>query len=364
MTQPRDALAPAGSAVAENLDRDRRAVADPAEHAETPVFQAWCYLVWLSIGRLARLRQMVWIALGLLVIVATVIGLNRLAGRTGMSRWRWNWIEPGRPLAVTRDGRPTGQSIPMPSRVVPYTFDDTVKSFEMLPAVFAPNPSAASLQTAFASAFRLGLVRSPFYQFSNWLVFSVFLGFLLPIWTLSFATEALGGEREGRTLVWLLTRPIPRPAVYLAKFTALLPWTLALNLGGFALLCVLAGEPGLRALRLYWPAVLAGTLAFAALFHLMGACFRRAAIIALVYSFFLETILGSMPGYMKRISLSFYTRCIMFEAAQDYGVQPEKASIYLPVTANAAWLVLGGVTIALLVAGMVVFSRSEYQDLT
>src|SRR4051794_18377541 len=55
-------------------------------------------------------------------------------------------------------------------------------------------------------------------RFSRVVVFDVLLGFLLPIWSLSFATQALGGEREGRTLVWLLTRPLSRPAVYLAKF--------------------------------------------------------------------------------------------------------------------------------------------------
>jgi hypothetical protein len=115
---------------------------------------------------------------------------------------------------------------------------------------------------------------------------------------------------------------------------------------------------------LYWPAVLGGTLAFCSLFHLMGACFRRAAVVALVYSFFLETILGSMPGYMKRISVGFYTRCLMFEAAQDYGVQPEKPSIYLPVDSLTAWCVLLGVTVVLLVVGMTIFARSEYQDLT
>jgi ABC-type transport system involved in multi-copper enzyme maturation permease subunit len=202
------------------------------------------------------------------------------------------------------------------------------------------------------------------YVFSTLVIFSVFLKFLMPICSMSFATEALGGERETRSLVWLLTRPMPRSLVYLAKFLGLLPWSLTLNLGGFAVLCLLAGQPGRLALRLYWPAVLGGTFAFCALYHLMAACFRRAAVVAAVYSFFLETILGSMPGLMKRVSVGFYTQCLMFDAAQDYGIQPEKPSVYLPVSGAAAWGVLVGLTVALLVAGMVVFSRSEYQDLT
>ena len=82
-----------------------------------------------------------------------------------------------------------------------------------------------------------------FVRFSWQIVFSMFTTFLLPLWSLSFATEALGREREQQNLLWLLTRPLPRPAIYLAKFVALLPWCLLLNLGGFTLLCLVAGAP-------------------------------------------------------------------------------------------------------------------------
>src|SRR5262249_13468507 len=99
------------------------------------------------------------------------------------------------------------------------------------------------------------------------------------------------------------------------------------------------------------------------LFHLMGAWFRRPAVIALVYSFFLETILGKMPGTMKRISIGFFTRCMMFDKAQKYGVQPQKPSIYLPVDAMTAEGVLIGRTALVLGIGVLVFSGSEYHDL-
>src|SRR5206468_7046090 len=82
------------------------------------------------------------------------------------------------------------------------------------------------------------LATSDFRIFSRGIVFTIFLSFLMPLWSLSFATQALGGDRESRVMVWLLTRPLPRAAVYLAKFVALLLWVLGLNLGGFALLCL------------------------------------------------------------------------------------------------------------------------------
>jgi ABC-type transport system involved in multi-copper enzyme maturation permease subunit len=218
------------------------------------------------------------------------------------------------------------------------------------------------MQDPIPGAFAAVLDRSDFLLFCNGWIFLVFLSFLLPMWSISFATESFGSEREGSSMLWLLTRPLSRPTIYMAKFLALLPWSLGLNLGGFALLCLVGGRPGPQALRLFWPAVLCGTLAFAALFQLIGAFFKRPAIIAVVYSFFLETILGNMPGYMKRLSISFYTRCMMFDAAQEQGLQPEKPSIYLAVDGDVALWVLLITTIVLVLVGMAIFTRTEYRE--
>src|ERR1043166_4516757 len=51
--------------------------------------RAWLYLVWLSWQRQARARQMVWIALALLVLSTVVVALNTAAGRWTLSHWRF-----------------------------------------------------------------------------------------------------------------------------------------------------------------------------------------------------------------------------------------------------------------------------------
>jgi ABC-2 type transport system permease protein len=275
---------------------------------------------------------MVWIALTLLAFSVALVGFVSATGRYSMARWR--------------TPRGSGQ-----------TLDVALKRVESARAVV---PSQATGANLFAGVARSVIAQSEFLIFSKATVFGLFVSFLLPLWSLSFSTEALGGDREARSLVWLLTRPLPRPAIYLAKFVALLPWSVGFNMIGFALLCAAAGRPGWTALRLYWPAVLAASLAFSALFLLIGATFRRPAVVAIVYSFFLEIILGNMPGYLKRVSLSFYTRCMMFEAAQQFGVEPEKPSVYLPVDGLTACLTLLGVTAGLVVLGMVLFNRTEY----
>jgi hypothetical protein len=116
------------------------------------------------------------------------------------------------------------------------------------------------------------------------------------------------------------------------------------------------------AFRLFWPAVVWATLAFSSLFCLMGVWFRRPAVVSLVYAFFLEALFGNLPGYLKRVSVGFFTRCMMFEAAGAYGVQPQKPSVFMPVDGTTAVFVLVGATAALLLVGMAVFSRSEYHE--
>jgi ABC-type transport system involved in multi-copper enzyme maturation permease subunit len=304
-----------------------------AEVSVAAPWRSWCYLVWLSFQREARARFMLWISLGLLFLTAFVVTLATQAGRWGMGHWRY-----------------------------PFRTGTSYRAYAFV--IQHGSPASDPAVSAVGGAFQAVLDTSGFFVFSNWLVFSVFTTFLLPIWSLTFATEALGRERESGNLLWLLTRPLSRPAIYLAKFVSVLPWTLALNLGGFTLLCAAAGMPGWLALRIYWPAVLLGTLAFCALFHLLGTLLRRAAIAGILYAFFVETLTLLLPGHLKRVSISFYTRCLMFDLAHGHGIQPERTTTYLPVSGTTALLVLVGVTVGLLAVGMVVFSRKEYLDIS
>ncbi len=304
--------------------------------AEPSLLRAWCALVWLSWLRQARLRQMVAIALILMVFAVALVAGQTALGNWSIRNWRY------------------------PYRQGPTLLEWSVES-QVLYGLLHPSLGGDALPAAFLGSCRAVIDQSGFMVFSR-VIFLIFLSFLLPLWSLSFATEAIGGEREASTMIWLLTRPLPRPAIYLAKFAALLPWTLGLNLGGFALLCAAAGRPGWLALRLFWPAVAWATLAFSSLFCLMGAFFRRPAVVALVYAFFLEVLFGNLPGYLKRISVGFFTRCMMFEAAQDYGLQPQKPSVFLPVEGPVACAVLLAMTVGFLVLGMIVFTRSQYHE--
>jgi ABC-type transport system involved in multi-copper enzyme maturation permease subunit len=288
--------------------------------------RAFAFLVAFAVRRQARVRQMVGIAVGLLLICLLLVGTFTASGGWDRYEWRLN-------------------------RVRPYTI-------EHLGGALA---HAAVDQSEYMDRFRQET--RPLAVFSRWVVFLLFLGFLLPLFSLSFATGALGQEREGRSLVWLMTRPLPRSGVYLAKFLGMLPWCLALTVGGFGLLCLAGGETGRRAFVLYAPGVFAGSLAFAALFHLFGALLPRPSIVALLYAFFFETLLSELPvpGTLKRLSINYYTRCLLYSAGETEGVPVESSSLFVPVSPTTAWVVLLAVTVGLTVLGMWLFAKMEHR---
>lgn len=298
--------------------------------------RAWGNLVALSFQRQARAHLLVLISLGLLALVCLITWINTRAGRWTMAHWR---------------APQTGTTHEI--------YLAYLSLFGMLPW----DMSARAVHQAIQGSAR-GLIvdGTGFFVFSNWIVFSIYASFLLPLWTVAFATEGLGRERESRNLLWVLTRPLPRSSIFLGKFVALLPWCMLLNLGGLWLICQLGGPSGRLAFQVYWPGAVLGTIAFAALFHALSAWLHRPAVAGILYAFFLETIAGNLPGHLKRLSISFYTRCLMFERAHEFGYHPERPSVFLPVSGTTALIVLASATVLFLGFGLWVFSRKEYGD--
>src|SRR4051812_32161374 len=50
--------------------------------------RAWFFLVWLSMQRQARARQMVWIGLVLMGLSVALVAVNTQLDRWGMHHWR------------------------------------------------------------------------------------------------------------------------------------------------------------------------------------------------------------------------------------------------------------------------------------
>jgi ABC-type transport system involved in multi-copper enzyme maturation permease subunit len=214
----------------------------------------------------------------------------------------------------------------------------------------------------------------------------IFGSFLLPIYAICYAASSIGSEREERTLVYLLNSPLPRPVVYLVKYLAATALALGWSCASFLAVCLLFTPRvreslsfltvrqlaevsdaawGREALELFWPAVLLAALAYASLFHTLGAIFRRGTIISLAYAFFVEMLLSRMPGIVKRMAVSYYYSCMIYDAGAEHRVRPRLSpELFLPVSGTTAATALAAASVVLLVIGMLVFTRREYRDVS
>ncbi len=295
------------------------------------LWRGWLELVRLTFVRQGRARTMVWLAFLFFFFGLFQTWYLTRSNTWEMSKWRY------------------------PNRMG--------KTFEELGVRTSVGINALTAGSGFAP------VEIPVQVFQGvahnfqWIVFfrvwvlGIFLTFLLPFWTLSFATEGIGGDRENQSLIWQLLRPMPLWALYLARWVGQLPWSVGMVMLGMYLSCMIAGEPGEKVWQICWPMGLAGAMVYSALFFWMGGVLKRPVVVGMAYVFFLELFLGSMPGLLKRASINFYLRCMIMEDVRKMGVEFEGYTQWLPLGPTEAAIVLALATVALLAAGAWHFSK-------
>ena len=204
-------------------------------------------------------------------------------------------------------------------------------------------------------------------KFAERVLVPTYVAFLVPVLAICYGASAIGGEREDRTLIYLLITPIPRPLVYLSKAFAAVGLVVGSSALMLTVMCLLGGAPGRGMLSVFLPASLLGAAAYASLFLLLGAIFRHGTIVALAYWFFLEVLFGNLPGIIKRVSVAFYVRSLIYEegTAEELGPAGRVArEMFLAVSGGTALTVLELGTLGLLALGVCVFSVREYRDLS
>jgi ABC-type transport system involved in multi-copper enzyme maturation permease subunit len=332
-----------------------------------------------------------WVGFALLAVTALVVGVMASGER---DLWRLetaprNVTHLRQPLPPAQ--RPGGQALLGTAAVAAAEtgFESqrvTLRQYTERPALYellpGPGDSFAIREAVFA-AFRAAAsdprVRDDhaFTNFSKDVVFTLYLAFLLPLFTLAYASGAVGGEREGRTLLWLTTRPLPPWAIYLAKLAATLPWCVAVCGLAFVVLGLAGGEQGRKAVLVYWPQAVAGAVAFGCVFHMVGAVFRRPTVVALVYVFFFEVLVANLPGGLKQFSLNYYLRSLFYNRLATATpnallrelrplVEGDKDPVarFDPAEPLTAWIVLLVVSVGVTAVGAWLFGRLEPKDET
>jgi len=195
-----------------------------------------------------------------------------------------------------------------------------------------------------------------------------FLQFYIVILALFYGTSVTAEEVENRTLSYLLTRPVPKPAIVLGKFAAYAALMFAmvavgLGISFFILNAARMGDPALYATFFRYLGVLGlGILAYTAFFAFLGTILKRAIILGLVFGFGWETVIQYFPGSTQRFSIVHYLKSLLPYRPGSGGGRGVALLLFRlePTSPALAVLALLGITAAFLALACAIFRAKEY----
>lgn len=137
------------------------------------------------------------------------------------------------------------------------------------------------------------------------------LGLVLPVISLLLGSSAMGEWFDDETLVYVWLRPVRRTVIAAAATAA--AWTVAIpmNLVPMITAVVTAGEPGDGVLSGVILATIMVTLAYTAVFVVLGITFRRPLAIGLIYVFIWEFFVSRAADGAARLSINSYGASIL-----------------------------------------------------
>ena len=195
-------------------------------------------------------------------------------------------------------------------------------------------------------------------------IVTVYIRFLVPLAALFYATALIADEVEGKTLTYLLTRPVQRATILTGKFAACLATTLSLSLPSLVVTFFLLitargwGAVGAAVPDLFrdMGVVALALLAYGALFALLGVLLKRPMIPGLLFVFVWELV-ANLPGYLPRFTLTAYLRSLVRHRPPAEGFSEMFGQVLPPALCLE---VLTGLVAVFLGLSLWIFSTREY----
>lgn len=158
----------------------------------------------------------------------------------------------------------------------------------------------------------------PASQVFGTLMATAVMRFLVVFITLFYGTALISEEVEGKTITYLFTRPVPKPAIMLGKFLAL-AWTGAIlvlpTVIASYLILYLGSDmrpfvQDIRVLGRDIGIIFLALLVYGAFFSFLGAWLKHSILVGLAYAFGWEGIVALLPGFTRKLTITHYLQSI------------------------------------------------------
>jgi ABC-type transport system involved in multi-copper enzyme maturation permease subunit len=144
-----------------------------------------------------------------------------------------------------------------------------------------------------------------------------FVTFYIVILSLFYGTSICAEELEGRTLPYLITRPLSKSGIFIGKYAAYVALMFLMVTGSLCLSFFIMNSHRLRDAGLYltflrYAGVLGlGILAYTAFFAFLGTFLKRAILVGLLFGFGWENVIQYFPGSTQKFSIVHYLKSVL-----------------------------------------------------
>ncbi|MFF5635288.1 ABC transporter permease [Streptomyces sp. NPDC012825] len=168
------------------------------------------------------------------------------------------------------------------------------------------------------------------------------LATMVPLIGVIAGTGAIGPEIDDGSIVYLLSKPVKRPAIIFTKLIVAIAVTMVFSAVPTLIAGFILNGNGQQVAVAYTVAALVASIAYSALFLLLGTVSRHAVVIGLVYALVWETLFGSLISGARTLSVQQWALALAEKVTGDGLVTsevglPTAVALLVAVTVAATW---------------------------
>jgi ABC-2 type transport system permease protein len=165
---------------------------------------------------------------------------------------------------------------------------------------------------------------------------------MVPIIGVIAGTGAIGPEIDDGSVVYLLAKPLKRPTIIFTKLIVAVAVTMAFSAVPTFIAGMILNGNGQQIAVAYTVAALVASIAYAAMFLLLGTVTRHAVVLGLVYALVWEALFGSLVSGARTLSVQQWALAVAHKVTggdlvtSDVGL-PTATVLLVVVTVLATW---------------------------
>ncbi|GAA2791350.1 ABC transporter permease [Streptomyces showdoensis] len=168
------------------------------------------------------------------------------------------------------------------------------------------------------------------------------LATMVPLIGVIAGTGAIGPEIDDGSIVYLLAKPVKRPTIIFTKLIVAVAVTMVFSAVPTLIAGFILNGNGQQVAVAYTVAALVASIAYSAMFLLLGTVSRHAVVIGLVYALVWEALFGSLIAGAKTLSVQQWALALAEKVTGDGLISSEVAlptavMLLVAVTVGATW---------------------------